>query len=353
MTSDEYYALNQANAARNPVAPVKRPTMDEFKGRNRQTHGYDGTYEDAERQNARDSRFLIGKNWRVPVGMVAGMATLGAGTAAMMGGGAAAGAAGGAGGAALPNGIGGLPAGMGIGGSTITGAGVTAPAGAAASGGVMPWGKIASALLNGGVGGNPHQDALQQSLGSTPPPLANTTPMPTPIPYGNAGKPRVPVVSGAPPAGFDAKNWADPNMDSVKYDAGRLLYGSTKPSEVARRVSSAEFQSRFPGATFDGKDKIDFKGALSDGDTGVPVGLIDVLMAADQGADTSNGLWWGFEPDGGPASPTPAAPAAPSAPMGQLGAGLPGQSDLLAQILASLQTQQAPDPQALLLEQLR
>jgi len=220
------------------------------------------------------------------------------------------------------------------------------------------------------TGVNPNQEALQQSLGrvSTPMPVERprvtdltggasggvTTPMPAQIPYGNAGKPRVPVVSGAPPAGFDAKNWADPGMDSVKYDAGRLLYGSTKPSEVARRVSSAEFQSRFPGATFDGKDKIDFKGALSDGDTGVPVGLIDVLMSADQGTDTSNGLWWGFEPDGSSyAMPANGPAQTPSAPMGQLGAGLPGQSDLLAEILASLQTQQAPDPQALLLEQLR
>jgi hypothetical protein len=55
-------------------------------------------------------------------------------------------------------------------------------------------------------------------------------------------------------------------------------------------VQSPAFQARFPGATFDGKDKIDFGDNLEDG---VPVGVIDVLMQADRGGDTSAGLWWG------------------------------------------------------------
>lgn len=136
------------------------------------------------------------------------------------------------------------------------------------------------------------------------PPINGTMPIgggrgvisPAPSPF------QIAPVQGAPPPGWDAGNWADPNMHSVKYDAGRLLYGKSKPSEIGQVVQGADFQKRFPGATFNGKDWLDFNGALSDGDSGSPVNGIDVLQAADQENDTSNGIWWGA-PDG---APTPA-----------------------------------------------
>lgn len=131
-----------------------------------------------------------------------------------------------------------------------------------------------------------------------------------------------------PPPGWDAGNWSDPKMHSVKYDAGDLLYGATKPSDVGARVQSAPFQQRFPGATFDGKDNIDFKGALSDGDHGTPVGLIDVLMAADREGDTSNGIWWGA-PDG----TTPGA-AAGQKPLGGMNPVM--DNSAIARIMAEL-----------------
>lgn len=167
---------------------------------------------------------------------------------------------------------------------------------------------------------NPAQDALQKTLGGS-----------------------------KAPAGFDQKNWDDPDMKSVKYDAGRMLYGKSKPSEIAGIVGSDAFQQRFKGATFDGKDRINFNGAPSDGPRGgVPVYDIDVLMQADKGADSSNGLWWGHDVPGmnqGPAGGAPTSNTMPVAPAS------PGQSDLMAQILAELQAQQ--DPQALLMQAMR
>jgi len=67
-------------------------------------------------------------------------------------------------------------------------------------------------------------------------------------------------------------------------------------------VESAAFQERFPGATFTGKDKIDFGDNLQDG---VPVGVVDVLMRADQAGDTSGGFWWGAGSGDGVSSPEP------------------------------------------------
>ena len=104
---------------------------------------------------------------------------------------------------------------------------------------------------------------------------------------GNTGEP--PPRTGQAPGGFDQTKW-ESGHGSVKYDAGGFLAGLTKPSEIKAMVESAEFQDRFPGATFTGKDKIDFGDNLQDG---VPVGVVDVLMRADQAGDTSGGFWWG------------------------------------------------------------
>jgi hypothetical protein len=100
----------------------------------------------------------------------------------------------------------------------------------------------------------------------------------------------VPARKGRAPDGWDQTKWADPDHHTTKYDVAAFLYDVTEPSEVKRIVESAAFQERFPGATFNGKDKIDFGDNLEDG---VPVGIIDVLMQANEGQNTSAGLWWG------------------------------------------------------------
>ena len=95
--------------------------------------------------------------------------------------------------------------------------------------------------------------------------------------------------TGQAPGGFDQTKW-ESDHDSMKYAAGGFLAGLTKPSEIKAMVESEAFQDRFGGATFDGKDKINFNGIESDG---VPVYEVDVLMRADQAGDTSGGFWWG------------------------------------------------------------
>jgi hypothetical protein len=138
------------------------------------------------------------------------------------------------------------------------------------------------------------------------------------------------------PAGFDQGNWDNPNMDSVKYDAGRMIGGRTRPSEVGALVSGQDFQTRFPGATFNGKDWIEFQGALSDGDSGSPVHGIDVLKNANAETDTSDGLWWGA-PDANPAPQAQMqAPAAKRQgdPIGTLNPA--ADNSALAKIMAEL-----------------
>ena len=126
-------------------------------------------------------------------------------------------------------------------------------------------------------------------------------------------------------------------MQSVKYAAGSFLSGATRPSEVAAIVNSPEFQARFPGATFNGKDMIDFAGAMSDGTSGVPVGLVDVLRSADQGADSSEGFWWGANEGGGDFVPSDGSGRESftgGGPMG--GENLGGDNSALAQIMKEL-----------------
>ena len=292
MTSDDYYKLNQANAAKNPVT-APRIVDDAYKSEYQSRYG---------RPYATDTRDLYtdpkSGDRMVKTGAI--LAALGAG--GVFGAGLAAGGATGALGAPAF-------ATEGVGFSSAAGTG-SAAAGAGATAKGVPWGKIGSAVTSlipsGGVATETAQNAPTTT---TVPPMNTGAPTTTPsttttVPTTTAAKTVAPVNS-PPPPGWDAKNWADPNMHTVKYDAGRLLVGASKPSEIAARVASPEFQARFPGATFDGKDKIDFKGALSEGSTGSPVGLIDVLMAADQGSDSSNGLWWGFEPDDSTGDPLP------------------------------------------------
>jgi hypothetical protein len=141
---------------------------------------------------------------------------------------------------------------------------------------------------------------------------------------GNTGAP--PPRTGQAPGGFDQTKW-ESGHGSMKYDAGGFLDGLTKPSEIDAMVKSAAFQDRFGGATFDGKDKINFNGIESDG---VPVYEVDVLMRADQAGDTSGGFWWGAgsgdgtTDDTGDVDPGAVDPSDPS----PVWAGFPADSPL-------------------------
>lgn len=136
---------------------------------------------------------------------------------------------------------------------------------------------------------------------------------------------------GPAPPGFDAAKWADPNHQTPKYAVTRILnqYGGT-PEGVGKAMP--ELEQAYPGATFNGKDKITIPG----------LGTIDVVKAAGKGGE---GLQW--IPDdagqgGAPATGTPArgATAGPADDGG----------DLLARLQAEIDRIQngAPDRHALM-----
>ena len=137
----------------------------------------------------------------------------------------------------------------------------------------------------------------------------------------------MPRRKGRAPSGYNQTKWADDGPDgehSVKYDAAAFLYGVTTAAEIQRIVESSAFQERFPGATFDGTDSIDFKGALSDGN---PVGVVDVLLRPSSHQEGSGGLWWdALGPGGAGGGDAPPGPGTPGSGSGDSGSGDSGQN---------------------------
>jgi hypothetical protein len=110
--------------------------------------------------------------------------------------------------------------------------------------------------------------------------------------------------------GFDQTNYtnatsANPTMNSVKYGFAQIAnrYPPT-PTGLQQLLQDPEFKNRFPKAKLVGHDSIDFGDTLSDGATGVPVGIVDVGQAFDKGANTGTGWWWGPVGTGNTSSPT-------------------------------------------------
>lgn len=110
--------------------------------------------------------------------------------------------------------------------------------------------------------------------------------------------------------GFDQTNYtnatsANPTMNSVKYGFAQIAnrYPPT-PTGLQQMLQDPEFKNRFPKAKLVGHDSIDFGDTLSDGATGVPVGIVDVGQAFDKGANTGTGWWWGPVGTGNTSSPT-------------------------------------------------
>lgn len=159
----------------------------------------------------------------------------------------------------------------------------------------------------------------------------------------------------------------DKAANSMKNTFGRIASRyANKPSSIDAIMADADFQRYFPGAkkvAGGAGDKIDFGGMLSDFESGVPVGVVDVLGAADPNADTSAGWTWQDEAnDGGGAMAAMGGGAGGGDPLAALLGGAQGnldalgQSDALAQILAVLAgenggqlPQQGADPLAALL----
>ena len=104
--------------------------------------------------------------------------------------------------------------------------------------------------------------------------------------------------------GFDANNFGDDNMQTAKYQAGRILsrFDPNNPQVLASILADPEFQRMFPGAKGVGPDKIDF------GD-GRPV---DVIRG--HGAPGAKFSWQTMDGSGGAAARPATARYAPMMP---------------------------------------
>lgn len=141
--------------------------------------------------------------------------------------------------------------------------------------------------LGSGGATNPLVSAI---TGSTPPPTQtnplegvdrsawNTEGWATPEYLGRA--------AGGAMSGWDQTNWDDPNMQTPKYVVGRILSNYT-PSIEGLGQAMEEIQKAYPGATFDGKDKIVIPG----------LGTIDALVNA--GGDNMSWAWQDLTNDPG------------------------------------------------------
>lgn len=112
-------------------------------------------------------------------------------------------------------------------------------------------------------------------------------------PVGSPSQPSAPTTANWNQLhGFDATNYYDPNMGSMKYNFARIAadYDPTKPGALQAVFNDPRFRQAFPNAKLVGKDSIDFGGQLSDGNgKGVPVGVVDVGEAF---IDNQSGKAW-------------------------------------------------------------
>jgi hypothetical protein len=102
----------------------------------------------------------------------------------------------------------------------------------------------------------------------------------------------VPAQAGAVPPGWDATKWNNPNHQTPKYGVGRIL-SNFPPTVEGLTAAFPDIEKAYPGATFNGKDKLTIPG----------VGTVDVLQGASKGGEA----WrWGAE-DGGGGAPAQAS----------------------------------------------
>ena len=134
--------------------------------------------------------------------------------------------------------------------------------------------------------------------------------------------------------GFDANNFNDQNMQTAKYQSGRIFsrFDPNSATALAELMADPEFRSLFPGAKAVGPDKIDY------GD-GRPVDVI-------RGHGAPGAKWaWQTEDAGAPGAtvigqnPNVSRPQ-PAGQPGQVGQGQQGQGDYIAQLMDEINAQQ-------------
>lgn len=120
-------------------------------------------------------------------------------------------------------------------------------------------------------------------------------------------------VSGKAPAGWDQDKWNDPNHQTPKYVWGRITQDDN-PNDVEQLLAA------YPGATFDGKDKV----------TGIPgLGPIDIYKGASVGENTPQ--WLDMNAAAAEGGNTSAAPNSSPALIDATG-GPSNQQDVMALI---------------------
>ena len=90
--------------------------------------------------------------------------------------------------------------------------------------------------------------------------------------------------------------------NSMKNTFGRIAsrYGNDAAG-IQSLLADPDFQRYFPGATYDGIDKINFNGMLSDFESGTPVYDVDIAQAFDKGTGGfQNWAWQDQVNTGGP-----------------------------------------------------
>ena len=206
------------------------------------------------------------------------------------------------------------------------------------------------------------QQMLQQLMGGAP--TNQTQPAGGPVPMADPQPPAALPGAAPPDNGVQARkalggyanvgtmrgfNTAldypdDKAANSVKNTFGRIASRyAHKPSSIDAIMADADFQRYFPGAkklAGGAGDKIDFGGVLSDFESGVPVGIVDVMESADPNADSSAGWSWQDEANSAGGGGPMAQGGGMGDPMALLASGNAdalGNSDVLAQILAALQ----------------
>ncbi len=96
--------------------------------------------------------------------------------------------------------------------------------------------------------------------------------------------------AGSVPDGWDATKWGDPNHQTPKYAVGRIL-SQFPPTVDGLAAAFPEIEKAYPGATFNGKDKLTIPG----------VGTVDVLKGASKGGEA-----WRWGADDGAQQEAPA-----------------------------------------------
>jgi hypothetical protein len=145
------------------------------------------------------------------------------------------------------------------------------------------------------------------------------------------------VLEGFRTDGYEGDEKA---ANSVKNTFGRIAqrYAAT-PSGLKQLMEDEDFKRFFPNAKrieHPTGDKIDFGGVLSDFESGVPVGVVDVGRGFDGANDTGGAWWWGHDQGGAPAG----AQGVPM--MAQGGAPQAGadQNSILAALMQNVQMPQ-------------